>query len=78
MTYSLPEFRYEILYTRKGYGQELFNQYIIANCQSQAVIMFVNAYFRRNNVFQIVDVDLSQHHYDKQLKAIEEKERAAS
>ena len=40
--------------------------------------MFVNAYFRRNNVFQIVDVDLSQHHYDEQLKAIEEKERAAS
>ena len=77
MTYSLPEFRYEILYTRKGYGQEIFNQYIIANCQSQAVIMFVNAYFRRNQVFQIIDVDLCQHDFNKHLEAIE-KERAAS
>ena len=78
MNYSLPEFRYEILYTRWGYGQEIFNQYIIANCQSQAVVMFSNAYFRRNNVCQIIDVDLSQQDFDMQLKAIEDKEGAAS
>ena len=77
MTYSLPQYHYEILYTREN-GHEIFNQRIIANCQSQAVVIFANAYFKRNKVDQIVDVDLCQHHYDEQLKAIEEKERAAS
>ena len=77
MTYSLPEFHYEILYTREN-GHEIFNKRIIANCQSQAVIIFANSYFKKLKVDQIIDVDLSQHHYDEQLKAIEEKERAAS